>query len=170
MGVEEHRREAADTLGFGVVTVSDSRTEADDVAGGRVRELVEAAGHRVCSAVLVADEVAAVRGAARGMLAAPGIDVVVLTGGTGYAPRDLTPEAVEPLFERPILGFGELFRSLSYRHIGAAAMLSRATAGIVHQRAVFALPGSPAAVELALRELVLPEAGHLLAQVRRESR
>jgi molybdenum cofactor biosynthesis protein B len=101
------------------------------------------------------------------MLARPGVDVVVATGGTGFSPRDLTLEAVAPLFDRPLEGFGELFRMLSYQQVGAAAMLSRAAAGLIGDRAVFLLPGSPKAVTLAMEALILPEAGHLLSQARR---
>ena len=162
-----HRRGAPLRLGFGVVTVSDSRTEADDGGGAAVRRLAEGAGHRVVAGVIVGDEVEAVRGAVGGMLGEAGVDVVVLTGGTGVSPRDVTPEAVGPLVERRLEGFGELFRQLSFAEIGAAAMLSRAGAGVAAGRAVFWLPGSPAAVELAMRELILPEAGHLIAQARR---
>ena len=100
----------------------------------------------------------------------PEIDVVLVTGGTGLAPRDVTIEAVEPLFDKGIPGFGELFRMLSFAEIGAAAMLSRATAGLASGRAIFLLPGSPAALELALSRLVLPEIAHLLAQARRPAR
>ena len=97
----------------------------------------------------------------------PGVDVVVTTGGTGFSPRDVTLEAVGPMLERPVEGFGELFRMLSYSQVGAAAMLSRAAAGLVGTRAVFLLPGSPKAVVLAMEALILPEAAHLLGQARR---
>jgi len=169
--VEEHRRAAPDCLGFAVLTVSDSRTAEDDVGGRTIREKVAAAGHQVAAVALVPDDVAAIRKAVEEMLARPEVDVVVATGGTGFSPRDLTVEAVAPLFDRPVEGFGELFRMLSYRQVGAAAMLSRAAAGLVGSRAVFLLPGSPKAVALALDELVLPESAHLLSQARRsESR
>lgn len=167
MSVEQHRKLAVHTLGFGVVTVSDSRKEADDTSGDRIAELLAGAGQPVVRRAWVADDVAAIRKAVREMLASPEVDVVVLTGGTGFSPRDLTLEAVTPLFERPIEGFGELFRALSYQEIGAAAMLSRAAAGMAGTRAVFALPGSPKAVALAMEKLILPEAGHLLSQARR---
>jgi molybdopterin adenylyltransferase len=167
VSAEEHRAYAPTVLGFGVVTVSDSRGREDDVSGRVLREGVAAAGHRVVESALVADDVAAIRAEVGRMLRQPGLDVVLLTGGTGVAPRDLTVEAVTPLFDRPVEGFGELFRMLSYQQVGAAAMLSRATAGLVGERAVFALPGSPKAVSLALEALILPEAAHLLAQARR---
>lgn len=165
--VEAHRGYSPGRLGFGVVTVSDSRTAADDTGGGTVRRMVEEAGHRVVVGRIVRDEVEAVRAAVGELLADAAVDVVVLTGGTGFSPRDVTPEAVRPLVEREVEGFGELFRWLSHAEIGAAAMLSRAGAGVVGGRAVFWLPGSPKAVELAMRELILPEAGHLIGQARR---
>ena len=165
--VEEHRRRAPASLGFAVVTVSDSRTAETDTGGDAAAERIAAAGHRVEARLLVRDEVAAIRAAVEELLAAPGVDVLVLTGGTGVAPRDVTVEAVSPLFEKPLPGFGELFRMLSHRHVGAAAMLSRAAAGVTAGRAVFLLPGSPRGVVLALDELILPEAGHLVSQARR---
>jgi molybdenum cofactor biosynthesis protein B len=166
VSVEEHRQRARTALGFGVLTVSDSRTARSDTSGDRLRELALAAGHRVESSALVADEVAAIRAALLAMLAAPAVDVVVATGGTGFSPRDVTLEAAAPLFERPIEGFGELFRMLSYAEVGAAAMLSRAAGGLIGRRAVFLLPGSPRAAALGMEKLILPEAGHLLALVR----
>ncbi|HSF41182.1 MAG TPA: molybdenum cofactor synthesis domain-containing protein [Thermoanaerobaculia bacterium] len=167
MSAEQHRTYAPETLGFGVVTVSDSRKEGDDTSGRALRDLAAAAGHRIEGSVIVPDDVAAVRGAVREMLALPGMDVVVLTGGTGFSPRDVTLDAVLPLLEKPVEGFGELFRMLSWEQVGAAAMLSRAAAGLVGTRAVFLLPGSPKAVTLAMEKLILPEAGHLLGQARR---
>ena len=168
MSVDKHRREAPGVLGFGVVTVSDSRTSDDDVSGRSLAALAQVAGHRVEGPLVVPDDVAAIRRALRRMLETRGVDVVVLTGGTGFSPRDVTLDAVVPLLERPVEGFGELFRMLSYQQVGAAAMLSRAAAGLIGGRAVFLLPGSPNAVSLAMEKLILPEAGHLLSQARRE--
>lgn len=169
MSAEEHRQLSATVLGFAVITVSDSRRPEDDTGGRTIREMAEASGHRVEDSTLVRDDVSAIRAALRRMLARPGVDVVVATGGTGFSPRDLTLEAVEPLFDLTIEGFGELFRMLSYKQVGAAAMLSRAAAGLIGDRAVFLLPGSPKAVALAMEALILTEAGHLLGQARRPS-
>ncbi|HEX4961124.1 MAG TPA: molybdenum cofactor synthesis domain-containing protein [Thermoanaerobaculia bacterium] len=169
MSAEQHRRLAPAVLGFAVLTVSDSRGPEDDVGGRTIREMAEAYGHRIEDSTLVRDEVSAIRAAVRAMLARPGVDVVVATGGTGFSPRDLTLEAVAPLFDRPVEGFGELFRMLSYEQVGAAAMLSRAAAGLIGDRAVFLLPGSPKAVKLAMEKLILPEAAHLISQARRAS-
>jgi molybdenum cofactor biosynthesis protein B len=168
MGVEGHRALSAGAPPrYAILTVSDSRDEASDRSGAKLVELVEASGATVAGRRLVPDELGAIREAAREAIADPGVDVLLVTGGTGAAPRDVTPEAVEPLLEKPLPGFGELFRALSYEAIGPAAMLSRASAGVAGGTAVFLLPGSPAAVELATARLILPEAPHLLTQARR---
>ncbi|MEO7795696.1 MAG: MogA/MoaB family molybdenum cofactor biosynthesis protein [Thermoanaerobaculia bacterium] len=168
MVVQEHREEArGSVLEFALLTVSDSRNERTDKGGALLAALVAEAGHRLASRALVPDGVEAIRAAARAALELPTVDVLLVTGGTGLAPRDVTVEALAPMFEREIPGFGELFRMLSFAEIGAAAMLSRACAGLVSGRAIFLLPGSPAALELALSRLVLPEIAHLLSQARR---
>lgn len=167
MSVEQHRRAAPAVLGFALITVSDTRTAGDDVSGRTAADLARAAGHRVESTGIVPDDLEAIRRAVRQALALDGVDVVILTGGTGFSPRDVTLAAIGPLLERPIEGFGELFRMLSYQQVGSAAMLSRAAAGLAGSRAVFLLPGSPKAVALAMEQLILPEAGHLLGQARR---
>ena len=166
--VLDHKSYSPTSLGFGLITVSDSRVESNDTGGRILREMVEAAGHRVVGVDRVPDEVAEIRRATLALLATPGVDVVVTTGGTGFSPRDVTVEAVAPLFERPIDGFGELFRMLSYPQVGAAAMLSRATAGVYKKTLVFSMPGSPNAVQVALEKLILPELNHLAWEVVRK--
>jgi molybdenum cofactor biosynthesis protein B len=150
-----------------VLTVSSSRTLADDAGGARLAALLAAAGEERVERRLVPDDAVAIAAALEELLVAPGVDVVVVTGGTGVSPSDVTPEAVEPLLERRLDGFGELFRVLSFEQVGAAALLSRATAGVARGRAVFVLPGSPAAAELGMSRLILPVAGHLVGQLRR---
>lgn len=164
--LESHRSEAPESLALAVLTVSDSRTLEDDASGRRIEELAAAAGHRVLERRLAVDEIGAIRAAVSELAGLPEIDFLVVSGGTGFAPRDVTLEAVAPLLEPMIEGFGELFRLLSFEQIGAAAMLSRATAGLLGERPVFLLPGSPGAVELAMEKLILPETGHLLGQLR----
>lgn len=149
---------------MGVITVSDTRTLENDSGGALVGELLEAAGHRVIGREIVPDDAGAIRAALQKLLALGETQAVILTGGTGVAPRDITPEAIAPLLDRTLPGFGELFRMLSYEEIGAAAMLSRATAGLVGERAVFALPGSRGALRTALEKLILPELGHLVGE------
>lgn len=150
-----------------MLTVSDSRTEATDSGGRLLRQLIEGAGHRAVSSTIVRDEIEAIRPAVTAALETDGVDILLLTGGTGVSPRDVTLEAVSTRFEKKLPGFGELFRALSYAEIGAAAMLSRTCAGVVGGKGVFLLPGSPAALDLAMTRLILPEAAHLISQARR---
>jgi molybdenum cofactor biosynthesis protein B len=116
---------------------------------------------------LVRDELLAIEAAVKQMLADPEIDIIVTNGGTGVAPRDVTIEAVAPLFEKTLPGFGELFRALSFEQVGSAAMLSRADAGIAAKKAIFVLPGSPKACALAMERLIIPECGHVVSLLHR---
>jgi len=159
-----HRRDAVKTVAAVVVTVSDTRTLETDSGGALVVELLEGAGHEVAARQIVPDEPAAIAAALDEAMQIDGSRAVVFTGGTGVAPRDLTPDTLEPLLTRVVPGFGELFRMLSYEDIGSAAILSRALAGIREGRIVFVLPGSRGAVRLAMEKLILPEIGHLAAE------
>ena len=159
-----HRKSALAKVPTAVITVSDTRTLDTDAGGARVAELLGAAGHPVVVREIVKDEPAEISAMLSALLARGDVGAVILTGGTGVAPRDVTPEAVEPLLDRVVPGFGELFRALSYEQIGSAALLSRALAGLASGRVVFVLPGSRGAVELAMEKLVLPEIGHLAAE------
>ena len=144
-----------------VITVSDTRRGKADQGGALVEQILEQAGHRATRA-WVKDEPEEIRRAAAAALARRDVDLVILTGGTGISPRDRTPESLDALIEKPLPGFGELFRVFSYEQVGPAAWLSRATAGIARGRLVVTLPGSVAAVELALRQLLLPELVHAM--------
>jgi len=159
-----HRQAAAQCVKVAVVTVSDTRTAETDTGGARAQELLEAAGHQVVERRIVADEPPAIAAAFHELGSRRDLQALVFTGGTGVAPRDITPDSVEPLLDRVIPGFGELFRALSYQEIGSAALLSRALAGLSRGRVVFVLPGSRGAVELGLEKLLLPELGHLVAE------
>jgi molybdopterin adenylyltransferase len=162
MGVHEHRAQARKHVGCAVLTVSDTRTETTDASGARLKDLLGAAGHEIVRYSIVADDPQRIRQALQPLFADAAVQAIFLTGGTGIAPRDTTFEAVRSLFEKEIEGFGELFRMLSYQEVGAAAMLSRASAGIVAEKVLFSMPGSTAAVELAMVKLALPELGHVL--------
>ena len=166
MGQHEHHAAAPRTVTVAVVTLSDSRSPADDRTGDTIVALLEAAGHSVAGRELVREDPPAIRAALEAALAGPA-QAVILNGGTGIAPRDSTPEIVAPLLECELPGFGELFRQLSFREIGAAAMLSRALAGVARGKLIFALPGSKAACRLALERLILPELGHLVGELRK---
>ncbi len=163
----EHRASAPRSVGCFVLTISDSKTPETDTSGALIRELVAKEGHTVVGHAIVKDEPALVAARIREGCADPTIQAFILTGGTGVSSRDSTFEAVEALLDKRLTGFGELFRMLSYQEIGAAAMLSRAQAGVVKGRALFSLPGSPNACRLALEKLILPELGHLLREIKR---
>ncbi len=162
-----HAAPARRPVACAVITVSDTRRGAQDTSGRAIERLLERAGHCICSRAWVRDEVAAIRRAARAALKDPRVDVVLATGGTGVAPRDRTPEALEALIEKWLPGFGERFRALSFRQVGNAAWLSRAGAGVAAGRLVVLLPGSTAAVELAISRVLLPELGHALRLIGR---
>ena len=164
----EHKAHAPTTLCFAIITVSDTRTQDTDESGRLIEELLAKAGHHVATRTIVPDDAARVRATVQAALASTA-DIVITTGGTGIAPRDVTLEAVTPLLEKRIHGFGELFRMLSHQSIGPAAMLSRADAGTARGKVIFLLPGSPDACALATSELILPEAAHAWAQATRRS-
>jgi molybdenum cofactor biosynthesis protein B len=160
----EHRPDARGPrpIVCAVITVSDTRRGKADKGGALVASMIEQAGHRVLSRAWVKDEPAEIRRAAAAALALREVDCVILTGGTGLSPRDNTPDALATLIEKPLPGFGELFRVFSFEQVGPAAWFSRASAGVAKGRLVVTLPGSTAAVELALRQLLLPELVHAM--------
>lgn len=164
---QEHKARAPRSIGCFVLTISDSKTPDTDTSGALIRDLLNKAGHTVVGHAIVKDEPAQVTARVREGCADPNVQAFILTGGTGVTSRDATFEAVEALLGKRLTGFGELFRMLSYEEIGAAAMLSRAQAGVVKGRALFSLPGSPNACRLALDKLILPELGHLLGEINR---
>jgi len=160
-----HHRQAgpvAADIRVAVITVSDTRTLQTDESGSLADALTTKAGYHVTRRDLVRDEPAEIAARVRALVDDRSVDAVLLTGGTGVAGRDATVEALAPLLERRLEGFGELFRTLSFAEVGAAAMLSRALGGTIGPVAVFAMPGSPAAVQLALGKLILPELRHLV--------
>jgi molybdenum cofactor biosynthesis protein B len=148
------------------VTVSDTRTEANDEGGARLRALLADAGFSLVPHHITPDEPERLRAIVDEVCDRDLADVVITTGGTGIAPRDSTLEALEALFEKRLDGFGEAFRHLSYAQVGARAILSRAAAGVVRGRLVAALPGSPRAVELAVTALLVPTLVHAVALLR----
>jgi molybdenum cofactor biosynthesis protein B len=166
---QRHREAAAggDPVQCAVVTISDTRTTADDTSGDLIRARLAAAGHVTVSSAIVPDEPDRIGPLLELLLARDDVDAVILNGGTGIARRDRTFDVVSARLDKALPGFGELFRMLSYEQVGAAAMLSRAVAGVCGGTLVFSLPGSPNAVELALDQLILPELAHLVWELRR---
>ena len=164
---DDHHSHDEDTVSIAVITVSSSRTLDDDDPGGDVIEAaLSDAGHEVTERLVATDDAVAIADAVTGALEA-GADVVVTTGGTGLTPDDVTVDALDPLFDREVPGFGELFRYVSFEEVGPMAMASRATAGVVADRLVFCLPGSENAARTGAEQLVAPAVGHLLGLVRR---
>jgi molybdenum cofactor biosynthesis protein B len=169
VGVDDHKAHApvAAAIRVFIVTASDSRTPETNQGGQLVRELAQAAGFTIAGETLLHDDRDAIRDAIRGVVDRRAADAVLLTGGTGLAERDNTVEAVASLLEKRIDGYGELFRMLSFAEIGPAAMLSRAIAGTIGRVAVFAMPGSPAGVRLAMERLIVPELAHVVGELSR---
>jgi molybdopterin adenylyltransferase len=147
-------------LKIAVLTVSDSRTPADDKSGDTLQGLAEGAGHRVVAREIVRDDVYQMRAVLSGWIADPGVQVILSTGGTGITGRDSTPEAVAPLLDKEIEGFGELFRALSYPEIGASTIQSRACAGLANGTFIFCLPGSSGACRTAWDQILKAQLDH----------
>jgi len=164
---QEHKAQAPRSVQCFIVTVSDTRTEATDTSGRAIAGLLVAAGHRVAGRTIVKDDAELVRDTITRQLASPDVQAVITTGGTGITSRDSTYEAVSAMLQKRLDGFGELFRMLSYEQIGSAAIMSRACAGLSSGRIIIALPGSEAAVRLAMDRLVIPELAHMVQQAQK---
>ena len=172
---EIHKKAAKKSFSFALITISTSRyekygdstlpEEADDLSGKNMKDLLEVTGYKVPFYRLVPDEKNLIVNTVLTALDSPA-DIVITSGGTGLAPKDVTIESVIPLFEKKIPGFGELFRHMSLEEIGTSVILTRAAAGVIKGKAVFCLPGSPNAVKLALSKIIIPEAGHIVRHVR----
>ncbi len=163
----EHKAAAPSHVRCYVITVSDTRTDASDTGGRAIVDLLTAAGHEIVGRTIVKDDADLLRDAIGRQLANPSVQAIVTTGGTGITSRDCTYEAVTAMLWKRLDGFGELFRMLSYQQIGPAAMMSRAIAGTIAGRVIVSLPGSEAAVRLAVEKLLVPELGHLVREAGR---
>ena len=157
----EHKSHIPGSIGCVVITCSDTRTTETDTSGYRIMHLLKDAGHSVIAYHLVKDEPAKIKAA----VADNKVHVIIINGGTGISRRDSTFEAVDAMLEKRLVGFGEIFRSLTYQDIGSPAIMSRATAGIIKGRVLFSTPGSENAVRLAMEKLILPELGHLVKEL-----
>ncbi len=171
--VQQHRESAPDHVRVAVLTVSDSRTPENDTGGDTIQESLESASHETVDRRLVEDDPESIQTALVEMLDREDVDAVITTGGTGVSARDSTYEVVSRTIDRPLDGFGEIFRMLSYEEIGAAAFLSRATAGVINVPAgakfVASLPGSSNAVRLAMEKLLVPEIAHVVFELRKHA-
>ena len=164
---EQHKAEAPRSIRCAVITVSDTRTIETDTGGKTVVDALLSAGHQVKRREIVTDEPDVMRPLLIELRDDTDIDAVLMTGGTGISARDQTYETVTHLITRPLPGYGELLRMLSYQEIGAAAILSRATGGLMQRTILLTMPGSQAAVRLTMGKIVLPELAHLVREARR---
>ena len=170
MSFEEHRMEAPKRVKMAVLVVSDSRAAAmregrdEDITGKLIERRAREAGHEATRKI-VPDDARAIKKAVQGFIADEKIDVVVTAGGTGIATRDVTIETLKPLFEKELPGFGEILRRIGYEKVGAPALLTLTTAGLIGRKPVFCLPGAPNAAEVAM-DLILPELGHIIKHAR----
>lgn len=168
MGTQDHRELAGHgPVAAAIVTVSDTRTPETDVNRQYLEARLTELGHTVAAYRLIRDEPDQVAAVLDELAGLPGVPLILFNGGTGISPRDTTYDVIARLLEKPLPGFGELFRMLSYQEVGAAAMLSRATAGVYRGRVVVSMPGSPNAVRLAMEKLIFPEINHLAWEVAR---
>lgn len=147
-------------VNIAVLTVSDTRTIETDTSGAYIADRMTAVGHRIAARVIVIDSELKIRAQLAQWIADPGVDVVIATGGTGVTPRDVTPEALAPLVTKPIPGFGELFRQLSFEEIGTSTIQSRADAALCGQTYVFLLPGSTGGVKTGVEKILIPQLDH----------
>jgi molybdopterin adenylyltransferase len=165
MSVAEHKAKGKKSIRCFVITVSDTRSEANDTSGQTIKSMLDAEEHQIAGYRIVKDEPVQIEALLNEALAAVEVDAVIVNGGTGIAPRDGTYEVVSRLLEKKLDGFGEIFRYLSYLDIGSAAIMSRSAAGSARGKVLISLPGSKGAVALAMEKLILPEIGHMVSQL-----
>lgn len=168
MSVIDHKKEAPNSVKVMVITISDTRDTTTDRSGQKIMELLQLAGHEVVQYQIVKDEQEKIKQALIAGCKNLNVDVILTNGGTGISSRDVTIETIESMIDKEMPGYGELFRMLSYQEdIGAAAILSRAVAGVANETAIFAMPGSTGAVTLAMNKLIVPEMTHVIREIRK---
>ena len=164
---EEHQKQGPQSVRCAVITVSDTRTLETDTGGQAVIVHLTAAGHTVVIREIIPDDPARMRPLLESLRDRADLDAILMTGGTGITSRDQTYETVSSLLDKPLPGYGEIFRLLSFQEIGPAAILSRATGGLVGRKVLLTMPGSPAAVRLAMEKIIIPELPHLMREAQR---
>lgn len=164
---QQHEQTAPPSLAVAVITVSDTRTLETDTGGQTVIDHLLAAGHTLHARHIIRDEPVPMRELILALTAEPNLAAILLTGGTGISSRDQTFETVTALLDKPLPGYGELFRQLSYAEIGPAAILSRATGGVIRKKIVLTMPGSPNGVKLAMEKIIIPQLRHLVREATR---
>ena len=167
MGYKEHKERAPKSVSCAVLTISDTRTELDDDSGRLIRQKLIDSGHQVASYCILKDEADPIEKKIHELLREEELQVIIANGGTGVSRRDITVETVYPILEKNLDGFGELFRSFTYQEIGTGSIMSRAVAGVARGKVIICLPGSPAATNLAMDKIILPEIGHMVREATR---
>ena len=167
MGHKEHKEISPRTVNCAVLTISDSRTEATDESGRFIIKALEDSGHRVTARGIIRNSTDTIGNRLAELLADDAVEVIITSGGTGASHRDVTVETVNPILEKKLVGFGELFRYLTYQEIGTPSIMSRALGGIARGKVILCLPGSTAAARLALEKIILLELGHLVHEANR---
>jgi molybdenum cofactor biosynthesis protein B len=165
LGVEEHKKHAHKSVNCAVITVSTTRTKENDVSGKTIISLLEGNGHTVFYYDVISDDMSLIPQSLEHAIEKEGVQAVILNGGTGIGKTDVTIDALQPLLEKELVGFGELFRYLSYKEVGSPSILSRAIAGVNKGKIIFCLPGSTNACKLAMEKLILPELGHMVYEL-----
>lgn len=163
MGLEEHRKKGPERVRCAVIVTSDTREVETDRSGSTITQLLQDAGHEISDYRIVPNDAVALTDVFESTIKTS--QAIIISGGTGVSKRDITVDVLEPLFERRLSGFGELFRHLSYDEIGSATIVSRAVAGTIGTQVIFCLPGSEGAVKLAMKELILPEISHIVGEL-----
>jgi molybdenum cofactor biosynthesis protein B len=165
LGVEEHKKHAYKSVNCAVITVSTTRTKENDSSGKTIISLLEGNGHTVLYYDVISDDISLILQSLEHAIEKEGVQAVILNGGTGIGKADVTIEALKPLLEKELVGFGEMFRFLSYKEVGSPTILSRAIAGVSKGKIIFCLPGSTNACKLAMDKLILPELGHIIYEL-----
>jgi molybdenum cofactor biosynthesis protein B len=167
MGHREHQERSRKNVNVAIVVVSDSRTQDTDESGKVASDLLEKKGHTIVEHHLIGNDRDAIANTLSEMTNRADIDVILTIGGTGISKKDITVDVLSPLMEKKLEGFGEMFRTMSFKQIGAGALMSRSTAGVINGKVVMCLPGSTAAIRLAVKRIIIPEIGHMVYEATR---
>lgn len=166
MSYREHKEASPQSVTYAVLTISDSRTEAEDQSGQLLKEKLRQNSHRLVAYAILKNEAEVIKQKIKELLEQD-VQVIITSGGTGVSHRDITIETISPLLEKKLDGFGELFRFLTYQELGTASIMSRAVAGVVRGKVIICLPGSLGAITLASEKIILPEIGHMVREATR---
>jgi molybdenum cofactor biosynthesis protein B len=167
MGHREHHERSKKNVNVAIVVVSDSRTQDTDESGKVASDLLEKKGHTIAEHLLIGNDSDAIANTLSELTNRTDVDVILTIGGTGISRRDITVDVLSPLMEKKLEGFGEMFRTMSFKQIGTGALMSRSTAGVINGKVILCLPGSTAAIRLAVKRIIIPEIGHMVYEATR---